>query len=156
MGGRLVTTGDRELVRKALRGDIESFEELTREPREELFTAHPPVTYSLHASAVASVLRQLGAGRIRPEQAQAWASFVRRGEYGYFTYRQRVKRGIRSLDIEYGTCEEVIVEAVSRLDELGDLIDGEISNSEIAELLAALELCDGQTPDSPPRPLSPR
>lgn len=154
----------RALVHATLSGDVESFTELTREPRAELFDPRSPlaqafrasgVVFTLSASGVASILRQLRDGRIRPQQAQSWASFARHGYFGYFGYlgyERGAKRGIWPLSIEYGPCEDAIVEAISRLDELGDLIDGEISDSEIAELLAELERCDGRTPDSPPRP----
>jgi hypothetical protein len=47
---------------------------------------------------------------------------------------------IRPLDIEYEPQhEEAIVECLARLDELGDIIDGELRPGEAAELLRALE-----------------
>ncbi len=47
---------------------------------------------------------------------------------------------IRPLDIDYeDACEEEIAAAVSRLDEIGDLVDGEVSTGEILDLLQLLD-----------------
>jgi hypothetical protein len=47
---------------------------------------------------------------------------------------------IRPISVEYEPAqEEQIVEAVSRLEQLGDLVDGVIDNDELRELLEALE-----------------
>jgi hypothetical protein len=46
---------------------------------------------------------------------------------------------IRPLEIDdEPSREEVIVEVIGRLDELGDVIDGEIEDDELSEMLVAL------------------
>lgn len=85
-------------------------------------------------SAVVDVLRGLLVGAWTPEQVQAWASFVRRGHIA-----GRSGLPVRPLDIEYDdACEEEIAAAVSRLDEIGDLVDGEVTTGEILDLLQLL------------------
>lgn len=80
------------------------------------------------------VLRGLIVRAWPPEQAQSWASFVRRG---YIAGRS--DRPIRPLDIEYDdACEEEIAAAVSRLDEIGDVVDGEVTTGEVLDLLRLL------------------
>ena len=88
----------------------------------------------LRPRAVAVVLSALRRGRITESAAQAWASFVRRGylEGGDLAPVRPIRIAYES---EY---EDAIVEAIARLDELGDEIDGEISPSESTDLELAL------------------
>ena len=89
----------------------------------------PPL---LDAAAVRRVLSGYAEGRVGREDAQAWASFVR---HGYFAG----PAAGQPIDIEYAAAAEMpIVDAVGRLDELGDDIDGEIDADESASLLADL------------------
>jgi hypothetical protein len=84
--------------------------------------------------AAVRVLRGLLEDAWTPEQAQAWASFVRRGYVA-----RRDSHAIRPLDIDYEpACEEEIAAAVSRLDEIGDQVDGEVSTGEVLDLLQLL------------------
>lgn len=79
------------------------------------------------------VLYSLLGGNISGADAQRWASFVRVG------YTAGVKGPVRALMIDYEeTHEDAIAEAISRLDEIGDLIDGTIEGPEIADLIDAL------------------
>lgn len=85
-------------------------------------------------SAVVGVLRGLLVGAWTPEEVQAWASFVRRG---YVAGGSDLP--VRPLDIGYDdACEEEIAAAVSRLDEIGDLVDGEVTRGEVLDLLQLL------------------
>ena len=87
--------------------------------------------------AVVTVLQGLADGTWAPPQAQAWASFVRRG------VATTDPGPVRALDVEYEEAwEDGIVEAVSRLDEIGDLIDGEVTPKELRELLRMLGALD--------------
>ncbi len=80
------------------------------------------------------VLRGLLDDAWTPEQAQEWASFVRRGYVA-----GRSERPVRPLAIDYDdACEEEIAAVVARLDEIGDVVDGEVSASEILDLLQLL------------------
>jgi hypothetical protein len=84
--------------------------------------------------ALASVLRGLEGRTVSPEEAQRWASFVRRGYFG-----RSGGDPIQPLDIAYEEeSEDAIVEVVARLDEIGDAVDGEVSPKEIRELLQLL------------------
>ena len=119
------------LIGEAMAGNMAAFLQLL----EHLRSVREPVHASgvVSASGVASVLRQLRAGTVAPEQAQSWASLVRRGWWAHGTY---------VIHIDYDeSCEDAIADAVGRMDELGDLIDGEISVAETATLLAELERC---------------
>lgn len=88
----------------------------------------------LHRASVVTVLQGHAAGLWAPEQVQAWASFVRRGRVvGSWS------GAIRPLDIEYEQAfEDEIVEAIGRLDEIGDIIDGEVSPEEARDLIRML------------------
>jgi hypothetical protein len=87
-----------------------------------------------HRPSAVSVLKGLRRGTISPEQAQGWASFVRRG------YIARSGAGsVRPLDIAYEEAwEDAIAEAVSRLDQIGDVVDGDVTAGEIHDLLQLL------------------
>lgn len=57
--------------------------------------------------------------------------------HGYVA--DRGDRPIRPVVIDFEEpCEEEIAEAVSRLDQIGDLVDGMVSNGEILDLLQLL------------------
>jgi hypothetical protein len=88
----------------------------------------------LARASVVRVLRGLLEDAWTPEQAQTWASFVRRG---YFAGRG--KHPVRPLDVDYEEAyEQEIAASVSRLDEIGDLVDGDVSTGEVLELLQLL------------------
>lgn len=114
-------------LRKTLEGDVPSFLRIAKLPHEALATKERLV---VEAAGVRRILLALQSGELVPEVAQRWASFVRCGLFYV---------GHVPLDIEYEEAyEDAIVEAVSRLDELGDIIDGTIDEEEMAELLARL------------------
>ncbi len=73
-------------------------------------------------TAAVAVLTGFNQGTFTPAEAQSWASFVRRG------YVARGLGPIRPLDIGYEEAwEEAIVEAVTQLDQIGDLMDGYVT-----------------------------
>ena len=84
--------------------------------------------------ALVSVLLGLSQGVFPPELVQSWASFVRRG------YQAPSTGGpITPLDIDYEEAwENAIVEAVTRLDEVGDIIDGEVTSEGALNLIQLL------------------
>lgn len=87
----------------------------------------------LSKAAVRTALEAWRDGRISDVQVQAWASFVRRG------YVSGVTGPVRSIDIYYEEAfEDLIASVIARLDELGDIIDGEISDKELTEMLSSL------------------
>lgn len=91
--------------------------------------------HTLATAAVRHVLRQLLDQTADPLTVQQWASFVMRG------YLERVGPPIHPVAIEYEeSYEDEIVEALHYLDQIGDLIDGEVEPDRVRELLVALEL----------------
>lgn len=101
---------------------------------EQLTQAADGLRLVVGPAAVAKVLRDHVAGLIRSRDAQRWASFLR--------YGHAVKRGsgpLQPINIDYDPdYEDAIVEALSRLDELGDLVDGELRAGETEQLLRGL------------------
>jgi hypothetical protein len=96
----------------------------------------PPEQRALTAAAVQLVLNALAKGEITPNQAQLWASFVRRG---YVSSTAQEGQPIRAIEIPYQSeREDSIATAISRLDELGDVIDGTIDHDELRHLIAQL------------------
>ncbi|HSY15741.1 MAG TPA: hypothetical protein VK816_07130 [Jatrophihabitantaceae bacterium] len=90
----------------------------------------------LTRDTVVTVLKRLRANLISPAEVQAWASFVKRG---YIVGRSTGP--VRPVDIEYQRgYETAISESISRLDEIGDVVDGVLREGEIDDFLAALAL----------------
>jgi hypothetical protein len=68
------------------------------------------------------------------QDVQRWASFIRRGYVS-----GRYSGELRPIPIEYDAKdEELIVEVIGRLDEIGDQVDGQIKPHEVEEMLRAL------------------
>lgn len=85
-------------------------------------------------TAAVSVLKGMNGATYSSEQVQGWASFVRRGYVA-----GRAEGPIRPLDIAYEEAwEEAIATAVSRLDEIGDVVDGDVTAGEVLDLLQLL------------------
>jgi hypothetical protein len=94
----------------------------------------PSTSLVLKPDAVKRVLTGLLKREIFPEQAQKWASFVKHG------YKSGGHEAVLPILIPYETShEDDIAEAVGRLDELGDLIDGTLDGDEIRLLLKKLD-----------------
>lgn len=119
----------------AVRGDLESFRKLRHLDHEsltELATGLPELV--LTASAVRGVLRALRDRQVAPDLVCEWAWFVRRG------FLVGGPGGIRPIEIPYEAANETeIAEALSRLSELGDDVDGTISGDEFEQLIGSLE-----------------
>jgi hypothetical protein len=128
----------RELVNQVLSGSTEALSRLLDVDQHELIHAAGDADLVLGSDAVAEVLRGIARRSIDGVVAQRWASFVRRG---YFEGR-RQSGSIKPLVIEYEPRhEEVIAEIVSRLDQIGDRVDGELpSDVEIDLFLQLLGL----------------
>lgn len=102
----------------------------------ELLLAAADIGHSLvlTSEAVAVAVQSLLEKQAAPDACQLWASFVRRG---YLS--RNASSGAPPLHIEYERANEMqIVEAISRLDELGDIVDGEISDEEARKILRSL------------------
>jgi len=74
-------------------------------------------------------------GQTAPSDVQQWASFVRR------SYIAGTKTSaIEPINIDYEVShEEQIAEIVSRLDEIGDIVDGNISDDELAAMIHTVQ-----------------
>lgn len=122
------------VLERALDGEVTSQEIIDGWSDEQLRSATEGRQFTLRAASVARVLSSLTNGAITPTQAQRWASFMR---WGYVA--STPGRGGTDVDIEYeAQYEDAIIEAIARLDELGDLIDGDLRPGEADQLLAAL------------------
>lgn len=119
---------------RVMGGDLSVVGALARAPHEKLTAAwQRSANHVLSAEAVRHVLRQLLEADGDAIAGQQWASFVRRG------YLEVSGPPIEPLDIEYDVQnEDQIVEAVNYLDQIGDLIDGDVDPMRLRELLASL------------------
>lgn len=129
------TTSTRQLLEASVCGDLGSFSQLLQLDHEILIgaTASMP-RLVLTASAVLSVLRAHRDGRAAAKLVCVWAWFVRRG------FLPGGAGPIRPLAIEYEAEKEAgIVDALARLSELGDLVDGTMAKEEIEQLIGSLE-----------------
>jgi len=114
----------------AVAGDLDAFTALVNRPAEQVReSTHRPGRLVLSRAAARRVLAALRAGTAAPEVVQQWASFVRRG---YLVHADGRQTG--PIDIEYGPQDQdeaLLVEIVARLDEIGDVVDGHMSNQEL-------------------------
>ena len=91
-------------------------------------------TLLVSRSALTRVLNEWRSGHCAAHDVQQWASFVRRGYVS-----GKAKHPLSPIDIDYEPRdEEMMVEIIARLDEIGDLIDGCVNDEEQAEMLRTL------------------
>jgi hypothetical protein len=122
---------------RALGGDPEAVADLASFEHATLLQAQksvgPPLI--LGRDATVAVLRGLLDQRFTPADVHSWASLMRRG---YIAGRNE-NGPIEPLDIDFDAqWEDGISAAVSRLDEIGDIVDGEVADGEILDLLQLL------------------
>jgi hypothetical protein len=125
-----------DALERAVHGDAGAMAELSTADHPSVREAERSLGAPLvvkRAGAV-SILRGLIDGRFSPETAQAWASFMRRG-----FVEGSADGALQPIDIEFeDPWEDAISAAVSRLDEIGDVIDGEVTTGEALDLLQLL------------------
>jgi hypothetical protein len=120
-------------VAAVLAGDAEQLSLIAAAAQHELTDALAGSDLVLTRDAVARTLRRYRAGEFDGATARAWASFVRRGYIG------GSGGPVVPVRIDYEEAyEDAMVEAVGRLDEIGDLIDGTVDEAEISVLLGVL------------------
>lgn len=123
----------RKAVKKLIDGDISQLEVVRDCSQAELEDACGHLHYELTREAVADVLRRYASGEINAIDAQLWASFVQSG------YLEPGRGSLRPIVIEYQSAHwDSIAEAISRLDQLGNVVDGQMDPDEAIELLTAL------------------
>ena len=117
-------------------GDLSGLSTLRAANHPDLLdTAATLPRLTISRSALIRVLKTWRSGRCGAADVQQWASFVRRGYVS-----QKTSGALRPIDIEYDAVdEELIVEIIGRLDEIGDQIDGNVDDVERAEMLNILE-----------------
>jgi hypothetical protein len=124
-----------DALRDAVGGDTDAIEQVrtvAHERMAEVAGSLPPLV--LRRVALTRVLSDLRDGVISTEQAQRWASFVRRG------YLPRADAtAVRPIDIAYED-EAATVDPLARLDELGDVIDGTMPADELNDWIARLSI----------------
>lgn len=123
-------------IAAVVEGDVNRLSTVMTADHLELLDAAAKLSpLSVSRSALTRVLKEWRSGHCSADDVQQWASFVRRGYVSGRPYD-----GLRRIDIEYDAIdEELIVEIIGRLDEIGDLIDGRIDDNEQEEMLRALQ-----------------
>jgi len=125
---------------KVVLGDLETFSRMVDQKHESIIEYSRSLpSLVLRAGSVRRVLRDLLHHRASPAEAQRWASFIRRG---YIAGIQDER--VTPIQISYDPADEhQLADIVSRLDELGDSVDGEISPEELEAMIASLPASDG-------------
>jgi hypothetical protein len=122
-------------LRKTVQGDLAAFARLLEQSHDIVRSHRAQLTdLTFTGSAVLHVLQMLQHGEASPEFVQRWASFMRRG------YIASTGNGpIAPIDIDFeATREQAIADALARLDELGDVVDGEIDDGELGAMMERL------------------
>lgn len=125
------------LLDRAVGGDPEAVTLMGRFGHAALLEAQSAAGQRLIVTREATVivLRGLLDHRFAPRAVQEWASLMRWG----FIAHPELRGPILPVAIEFDeTCEDAISDIVSRLDEIGDAVDGEVMSSEILEFLRLL------------------
>ena len=119
-------------LRNAIQGDLSALDALKAQPFSETAKAAAQLSGNERTLRKQAVLKVLTYLRSRPESSgivQAWASFMKRG---YISSAGP----IRAISIPFE--DDGVGEVVSRLEELGDEIDGVISEAELSSLIKAM------------------
>ena len=133
----MITSAD---VERAIQGNLDVMPRIAAASHSDLAEAWTPSRRpTLTAPAVVRVVEALLDRQASEHWVQQWASFVMRG------YLEPAGPPIRPIEIDYqAEFEDEIVEVVSRLEQLGDLIDGTPDEPLLRALILPLK--------SPPRP----
>lgn len=130
------TEFSRDDLESILSGDTSQISALTRQGQHrvsELASGLPLQSRTLTAAAIKRVLSAYSKGDVSKEEAQAWASFMLRG------YVSESDKPVTPIQIEFEReREEDIVEVLARLDDLGERVDGIISQTELREFIERL------------------
>ena len=120
-----------DILRRTVAGDLTHFDTILKAGHEDLRAAAVGGLL-LERRGVLNVLHAWERGELADAQVQAWASFIRSGFLPS-------PEPIRPINVEYDPVwEELINEVLGRLDELGDEIDGTVSDKERASMIEAL------------------
>ena len=114
-----------QLLRSALEGDASAMDKLRTASQPELLTAGQTLggRLTFGRPTILRVLTEWRSGRVRTHQVQSWALLMFMGE---------------PLDIDY-SADEAVNEAVFRLKDLGEVVDGLITGRERDAMISELE-----------------
>ena len=120
------------LIEEALAGNLSEFSKLLAVENKELAKQCQVIpALFLTKAALLNVLEGLKNNQFTTKLVQSWASFVIRG---YIT--SNISEPIMPIQIDYEIeNEDSIVDVLSRLDELGDAVDGVINKNELDTLI---------------------
>jgi hypothetical protein len=124
-----------ELTAETVDGDLTAFRALLEQPPARVEALKDSLSdLVVTKEGLLRVLVAFQRQAVLGDLVQQWASFVCRGYFGSSVEPRQ------PLDISYDdSAEQEIVKVVSRLDELGDLADGEISGDELATMIGTLQ-----------------
>lgn len=124
------------VVKNILNGDARLINELSMVDHADILVKCLEMgQLSVDRYSVILVLTLLQRKEIKEDDAQRWASFIRRG---YFPSNKNYK--ITPLNIEYKEEDEDLISyAVDKMDQLGDLIDGKLSENDLDQLIISLK-----------------
>lgn len=121
-------------VERLVQGDVGALDIVRAAPHEAVLKAwlHSEQP-SLTAAALRGVLADLIEGRVAPDIVQSWASFIMHG------YLEPVGPPTMPVEVEYESkYEEPIIETIAVLEQMGDLIDGQPSESQLRQFIDEL------------------
>jgi len=116
-------------------GDLSRLVTLLKAEHEQVRCAREQLSeYRLTRAAVLKVLLGLKDGAFSLSAVQEWASFMRCGFVG-----APGGAPVQPIEIDWDPdAQDIIADVLSRLDELGDTIDGTVDEHEVNEMIARL------------------
>ena len=129
-----MTVDARQAMVAAVGGDLAALELLKSIRVERIEEQAAGLELIVEARVVAQVLAEFDAGTAQADVVQRWAEFIR---WGHLPGTAGPRLSNVYVDYE-AEAEDAIIEALARLDELGDIVDGELRPGEAAQLRAAL------------------
>jgi hypothetical protein len=129
-----------------VQGNLEAFPRLLKQQHSALSECRSNLAeLVLTAAAVRKVLLALERNQVSPNLVQQWASFVRRGYIANADFIPDVSsQPVKPIEIDYEpSVEDQIADVISRLDQIGDVIDGEVTDNDVREMLDELAQPNG-------------
>jgi hypothetical protein len=130
------------LLRDALDGDASVIEELRATSQSELRDAGIALggTLTFGRAAVLRVLKDWRTGHVTNEQARWWALLMFIGSFPeqWTPTNWSVHNSSQPLDVDYSD-DEVVNEIVFRLKDIGDVVDGVITDPERDAMIGRLQ-----------------
>ncbi len=121
---------------RVVAGDVERLQALKCYPLRDLSLAARSGgdALTLTSATLAGVVEGLSAGRFKESAVQFWAALLR---WGLLPDDDRGAAEVIDIAFE-AERQDQIVEVLARLDEMGDVVDGVLSDLELEEMLAVL------------------